>query len=96
MGNRRRNLLILIFVVALTAASAFAITQKRTVLGLDLRGGTELVYQARPTPQNPTVDAGDMDRAQRYLAARVARRSQRIRRWLELAMTRRTPPRRST
>src|SRR5215210_2301006 len=63
MGNRRRNVLILVFVVILTAASLFAITSKKTVLGLDLRGGTELVYQARPTPQNPSIDQTDLDRA---------------------------------
>ncbi|MEO8091328.1 MAG: protein translocase subunit SecD [bacterium] len=63
MGSRRRNLLILLFVVALTAASLYAITAKKTVLGLDLRGGTELVYQASPTPQNPTIEPADVDRA---------------------------------
>jgi SecD/SecF fusion protein len=63
MGSRRRNLLILLLVVGLTAASAIVIATKPTVLGLDLRGGTELVYEARPTPQNPTVDPDDIDRA---------------------------------
>ena len=63
MGSRRRNLIILGLVVALTAASIYAITAKETVLGLDLRGGTELVYQANPTAKNPNIDAADMDRA---------------------------------
>ena len=49
MLKRRRNLIILVLVLALVGASAFAISSKRTVLGLDLRGGTELVYEdARP------------------------------------------------
>ena len=63
MGSRRRNLLILLFVLGLTAASVFAISQQRTVLGLDLRGGTELVYQANPTAKNPSIDPNDLDRA---------------------------------
>ena len=63
MGSRRRNLLVLLLVVLLTAASVWAISAKETVLGLDLRGGTELVYQAAPTPKNPTIDAADVDRA---------------------------------
>jgi SecD/SecF fusion protein len=33
------------------------------VLGLDLEGGTELVYQGRPTPQNPQIQGDDIDRA---------------------------------
>ena len=63
MGSRRRNLFILLFVVALTIASLLVIASKPTRLGLDLRGGTELVYQGRPTPQNPDVNAEDIDRA---------------------------------
>src|SRR3954470_3234136 len=35
----------------------------KTTLGLDLKGGTELIFQARPTPQNPTIDGSDIDRA---------------------------------
>ncbi len=53
MGGRRRNLLIIALVLGLLAASAIVIAKKPTVLGLDLRGGTQLVYQARPTPQTP-------------------------------------------
>ena len=53
MGGRRRNLLIIALVLGLLAASAIVIATKPTVLGLDLRGGTQLVYQARPTPQTP-------------------------------------------
>ena len=60
---RRRNLIILALVLALLAGSALVITDKRTVLGLDLRGGTELVYQARPTPANPNIDPDDIQRA---------------------------------
>ena len=55
MGGRRRNLLIIALVLGLLAASAIVIATKPTVLGLDLRGGTQLVFEARPTPQAPTV-----------------------------------------
>ncbi len=63
MTNRRRNLFILLFVAGLVLVSLVVIATKPTVLGLDLKGGTELVYQARPTPQNPTVDQSDLDRS---------------------------------
>jgi SecD/SecF fusion protein len=63
MGSRRRNLFILLFVVGLTLASLVVIAERPTRLGLDLRGGTELVYQGRPTPQNPSVEPDDITRA---------------------------------
>ncbi|HEX5894240.1 MAG TPA: hypothetical protein VFY33_05380, partial [Solirubrobacterales bacterium] len=63
MANRRRNLFILSFVAALVVACLIAIATKPTVLGLDLEGGTELIYQGRPTPQNPDIQSDDIDRA---------------------------------
>ncbi len=63
MSNRRRNLFILAFVGLLIVGSGIAIASKKTTLGLDLKGGTELIFQARPTPQNPTIDGSDIDRA---------------------------------
>ncbi len=63
MGRRRRNLFILLFIVGLTAVSAIVIASKRTVLGLDLRGGTQLIYQAEETARTPTIGAEDIDRA---------------------------------
>ena len=69
--KRRRNLIILVLVLILLGGSAYLITQKETVLGLDLRGGTELVYQARPTPQVPEVQAEDVDRAIEIIRERV-------------------------
>jgi SecD/SecF fusion protein len=71
MGSRRRNLFILLFVLGLTAGSVLAISQQRTVLGLDLRGGTELVYEASPTAKNPTIDTADMERAIEILRERT-------------------------
>ena len=63
MGSRRRNIFILALVIGMVLASLAVIATKKTVLGLDLRGGTELVYEARPTPQNPEIDDEDIDRA---------------------------------
>ena len=63
MGSRRRNIFILLLVIGMVLASLAVIATKKTVLGLDLRGGTELVYEARPTPQNPEIDDQDIDRA---------------------------------
>ncbi|MGZ5332979.1 MAG: protein translocase subunit SecD [Solirubrobacterales bacterium] len=63
MANRRRNLFVLLFVAGLIFASLAVIATKKTVLGLDLRGGTELIYQGRPTPQTPEVTGQDIDRS---------------------------------
>src|SRR5262245_65482035 len=41
------------------------------MLVLDLEGGTELIYQGRPTPQNPTIDGSDMDRSIEIMRKRV-------------------------
>ena len=71
MANRRRNLIVLGLVLVLLAGSALAISDKRTVLGLDLRGGTELIYQARATPQVPNPTQEDIDRAIENIRDRV-------------------------
>src|SRR2546423_15387261 len=63
MSERRRSLLILLAVVALMVGAAVAVATKTTKLGLDLQGGVQLIYQAKPTPQQPTVTAGAMQRA---------------------------------
>ncbi len=78
MGSRRRNLLILLFVVGLVIASVLVILSKPSRLGLDLRGGTELVYQARPTPAEPEHRprrhrAGDRDHPRPHRRARSLR-----------------------
>src|SRR5690242_1322533 len=52
MTDRRRNLFVLLLVAALVAASAVAILSKPTRLGLDLKGGVSLTYQAKPTAQS--------------------------------------------
>jgi len=53
--SRNRNLAILGLVALLLAAAAAVIATKKTRLGLDLRGGTELIYEGRPTPKVPKV-----------------------------------------
>ena len=61
MSDRRRNLFILLAVVGLMAASAVVVATKPTRLGLDLQGGVQLVYEGRPTKQQPVVNAeGDL------------------------------------
>jgi SecD/SecF fusion protein len=61
--KRRRNLFVLLFVLGLIVVSALVIANKSTKLGLDLKGGVQLVLQGRPTPQQPTIDNSSMERA---------------------------------
>jgi SecD/SecF fusion protein len=63
MGKRRKHAFVLLFVLGLIAVSAVIIAKKETKLGLDLKGGVQLVLQGRPTPQQPTIDNGSMERA---------------------------------
>src|SRR5271154_1980404 len=70
MNDRRRNALILLLVAGLVAASAVVIATKKTRLGLDLKGGVELTYQARPTAQSK-VDSESLNRAIDIMRKRV-------------------------
>src|SRR3981189_2442789 len=63
MTDRQRNVFILALVVGLIAASIVVITQRTTQLGLDLKGGVQLVYQGQPTPQTPVVTQAALQRA---------------------------------
>lgn len=71
MTARRRYLFILLFVVGLIAASVYVIMDKPTRLGLDLKGGVELVYQGRPTPQQPEVTPEAIDRSIEIIRERI-------------------------
>ncbi|MGN6187843.1 MAG: protein translocase subunit SecD [Conexibacter sp.] len=71
MTDRRRNGFILLLVAGLLAASALVIAVKSTRLGLDLKGGVELVYQGEPTPQVPKVTPEALDRALDIIRSRV-------------------------
>ncbi len=63
MGGRRRNIFVLLFVLALLIVSAIIVVKKPAELGLDLQGGIELTLQARPTPQLPEVTNEAMERS---------------------------------
>ena len=52
MTDRRRNGFILLLVAGLFAASVAVIALKPTLLGLELKGGVQLVYQGKPTAQS--------------------------------------------
>jgi len=49
MSRRRRSLLLLTLVLGLTLASLVAIALRPVVLGLDLRGGVQVILQGKPT-----------------------------------------------
>ena len=70
MSDRRRNALILLLVAGLVAASAAVIAIKKTHLGLDLKGGVELVYQGKPTAQSK-VTSEALERAINIMRKRV-------------------------
>jgi SecD/SecF fusion protein len=70
MIDRRRNALILLIVLGLIAASVAVIATKKTRLGLDLKGGVELVYQGKPTAQSK-VDTESLNRAIEIMRKRV-------------------------
>jgi SecD/SecF fusion protein len=53
--DRRRNLFVLLLVFGLLIASATMIATKPTKLGLDLQGGVELIYEAKPTKTTPVT-----------------------------------------
>src|SRR5919108_5754197 len=63
MTSSRRNAFVLLVVVALVAISGLIIGTKKTRLGLDLKGGVQLIYQGEPTPQVPKVTPESVDNA---------------------------------
>lgn len=71
MTARRRYLFVLLFVLGLIAASVWVLFNKPTRLGLDLKGGVELVYQGRPTPQQPEVTPEAIDRSIEIIRERI-------------------------
>jgi SecD/SecF fusion protein len=71
MSERRRSLFVLLLVLGLIAASAFAVTSKSTKLGLDLQGGVQLVYQGQPTAQQPQVTQEALQRSLDIMRERV-------------------------
>ena len=71
MAGRRRNLFVLLFVVALLVVSGLVIATKPTRLGLDLKGGVELVYQGQPSGQVQEVTGEDIDRSINIIRERI-------------------------
>ncbi|MBV9362636.1 MAG: protein translocase subunit SecD [Solirubrobacterales bacterium] len=78
MTDRQRNGFILLLVVGLVVASLIVIIgipgatkPKKTVLGLDLKGGVQLVYQGQPSPQTPVVTSAALQRAVDIMRSRV-------------------------
>ena len=76
MSDRRRNIFVLLVVVGLLIASLAVILpstppEKETKLGLDLQGGVQLVYEARPTKQQPTVTDDGLQRSLDIMRERV-------------------------
>jgi SecD/SecF fusion protein len=70
MTSRRRNLFVILLMLGFLAASGIIIAAKQTRLGLDLKGGVELVYQGEPTPQSEVTPAA-VDRAIDIIRERV-------------------------
>ncbi|WP_320671689.1 protein translocase subunit SecD [Patulibacter defluvii] len=70
MTDRRRNLLILLAVGILLAASAVALATKPTKLGLDLKGGVQLIYEVSPT-KGETLDEATLQRTIDVMQERV-------------------------
>jgi SecD/SecF fusion protein len=77
MTDRRRNTFVLLIVAGLVILSLLVIVgipgvvkAKKTRLGLDLKGGVELTYQARPTAQSK-VDSESLNRAIDIMRKRV-------------------------
>jgi SecD/SecF fusion protein len=71
VNDRRRNGLILLLVLGILVASGVAIATKKTVLGLDLKGGVELVFQGKPSSAQPKVTQSALDRAVDIMRKRV-------------------------
>ena len=76
MTSRTRNLSILGIVAGLLVLALLVILpgtplSKSTKLGLDLKGGTELVYEGEPTPQVPKVTPQSVDDAIETMRKRV-------------------------
>src|SRR5438132_1645457 len=70
MTSRRRNLFVILLMLGFLAASGIIIATKQTRLGLDLKGGVELVYKGEPTPQSAVTPAA-INRAVDIIRTRV-------------------------
>ncbi len=71
MGRRRLNAFVLIFVLGLIVVSGLVVVSKPTRLGLDLKGGVELIYQGTPTGQVTEVKGEDIERSIEIIRERI-------------------------
>ena len=67
----RRSSFVLLLVLGLIAGSLAVLHQRDTRLGLDLRGGVQLIYEAEPTAQQPTLTPEALQRALDIMRERV-------------------------
>src|ERR1044072_5669468 len=70
-AERHRSVFVLLLVSGVIAASLAVLDQRDTKLGLDLQGGVQLVYEAEPTAQQPTVTPEALQRALDIMRERV-------------------------
>jgi SecD/SecF fusion protein len=71
MTDRQRHGFILLIVAGLIAASVALIATRPTRLGLDLKGGVELVYKASPNHETPVITPAALQRAVDVMNNRV-------------------------
>jgi SecD/SecF fusion protein len=71
MTRRRSNIFVLLFVLGLIVVSGLVVASKPTRLGLDLKGGTELIYQGTPTGKVKEVSGEDIERSVNIIRERV-------------------------
>jgi SecD/SecF fusion protein len=70
LSEKRRNLSIMVVVVALMVAAGATVAVRGFTLGLDLRGGLEVVLKARPIHGN-SVSAQDLTDAANVMRKRI-------------------------
>ncbi len=71
MGRRRLNVFVLLFVLGLIVVSGLVVASKPTRLGLDLKGGVELIYQGTPTSKVEEVSGDDIERSIEIIRERI-------------------------
>jgi len=70
MTDWRRNSIVMLLVAGLLIGSAAMIVTKKTRLGLDLKGGVQLIYKGKPTAQ-AKVNSESLNRAIEIMRKRV-------------------------
>ncbi len=68
MGRQR---FLLLFILVLVIGAIAVIWKVPPQLGLDLRGGSQLTIQVKPTPKHPEIKPGDLEAVQRVIEGRI-------------------------